>query len=174
MATWCFAQKADPAPNTVVNGSAIVRPVIFQRNAPAVQATASASTAQLSQANLRLASDVEVDDMELTLGSYVKAFENLNLAQVKQVWPDLDRPHATAFKDVFAGFKGASATPHLVLQCALPKLTADMANMECSETIIYQTAKGKGKSKELGPVRISIQMKDESGHWLISDMKGSS
>ncbi len=114
-----------------------------------------------------------MDGMEQTLSRYVNAFESLNLAEVKQVWPDLDRQHATAFKDVFAGFKGASANPRLVLQCAVPRVTADTANVECRETIAYQTGKGKGKTKELGPVAVSIQLKGESSHWVVSDMSGA-
>lgn len=168
-----FAQKANLAPAALVDGAAAPRPAIFQRNAPAIAASASVSGAQLSRASLRVASNDEVDGMERTLGSYVAAFESLNLAEVKQVWPDLDRQHATAFKDLFTGFKGASAAPHMVLQCAVPQVTADTANTECRETIAYQAGKGKGKSKELGPVGVSIQLKGESGRWVISDMKGS-
>lgn len=156
-------------------GEAQIAPrlAIFQKSVPVVAVTATISKAQLSQASYRLASDNELDGMERTLGGYVTAFESLNLAGVKQVWPDLDRQHANAFKDLFAGFKGASASPHLLLQCAAPRLSADTANADCRETISYQTGKGKGKTKELGPVGVLIQLKGESGHWVVADMKGS-
>lgn len=147
------------------------RPAIFQRNTAAVTAKANVSTAQLSPASYRFASENELDGMERTLSGYVAAFESLNLTGVKQVWPDLDRQHTKAFKDLFAGFKGATTSPHMVLQCAVPKLSADTADAECRETITYQT--GKGKTKELGPVGVLIQLKGDSGHWVVADMKGS-
>lgn len=168
-----FAQKASKAPEPAVDSRTNLHPVIFQRTAPAVEATASLSSAQLAQASFRLAAEDEVDGMERTLGGYVRAFEDLNIAEVKQVWPDIDRQHATAFKDLFAGFKGVSTSPRLVLQCAIPRLSAGTANVECRETITYQSGKGKGTTKELGPVKVSIQMKGESGHWAVSDMRGS-
>lgn len=168
-----WAQKATLTPGALVENGALHRPAIFQRNLPTVEASATPSGAQLSRASFRMASNDEVNGMEQTLGGYVTAFENLNLAAMQQVWPDLDRQHATAFKDLFASFKGASATPHVVLQCGVPQVTLDKANTECRETIAYQTGKGKGKTKELGPVGVSIQLKGESGNWVISDMKGS-
>ncbi|MGB6475163.1 MAG: hypothetical protein WBF04_13995 [Candidatus Sulfotelmatobacter sp.] len=168
-----FAQKAASAPDPVLNSGANVRPAIFQRSEPTIAASASVSSAQLSRASLRLASDSEVDGMEQVLGRYVAAFESLNLAALKQVWPNLDRQHATAFKDLFAGFKGVSANPRLALQCAVPRVSEDTANVDCRETITYQTGKGKGKTKELGPASVSIQMKGESSHWVVSDMTGS-
>jgi hypothetical protein len=167
------AQKANPAADAMPVGQANLRPAIFQRTAQSVVASASLSSAQLSTTSLRLASDHEMDGMEQTLGSYVTAFENLSLAEIKQVWPDLDRQHATAFKDVFAGFKGASSKPGLALQCAVPRIATDTANVECRETITYQLGKGKGKTKELGPVRVSIQLKRGADRWVVSDMRGA-
>ncbi len=32
---------------------------------------------------------------------------------------------------------------------------------------------GKGKTQEAGPAKISIQMRDQSGHWVVQDMKGT-
>jgi hypothetical protein len=164
----CSAQKATPASQVSLDGGQNSRPAIFQRT------PVSLDGPQLSRVNLRLASDVQVGGMELTLEKYAAAFESLNLAEMKQVWPDLDRQHATAFKDVFSSFKGASSTPRLGLQCAVPEVTAGTANVECRETINYRVGKGKGKDRELGPVRLLIQLKDQSGQWVVTDMKGSS
>jgi hypothetical protein len=169
MAGFCSAQKATPAAEVRLDGGQNARPAIFQR-----MVAVSLDGPQLSRVNLRLASDLEVGGMEATLEKYVSAFESLNLAQMKQVWPELDHQHATAFKEVFAGFKGASSTPRLGLQCAVPEVTAGTANVDCRETINYRIGKGKGKDRELGPVRLLIQLKDQSGHWVVSDMKGSS
>jgi len=133
-------------------------------------ATPTVSNAQLST-SFHLASNEEVDGMEQTLEQYVVAFESLSLPQVKQVWPDLDQKHMKAFKDVFAVFKGSEAPPRLGLQCAIPKVTAETANVECLETVTY--AVGKGKTKEAGPAKVSIEMKGQSGHWVVRDMKGT-
>jgi hypothetical protein len=165
----CSAQKAVPAAEIRVDGAQNSRPAIFQR-----MVAISLDGPQLSRVNLRLASDLEIGGMEATLEKYVSAFESLNLGEIKQVWPDLDRQHATAFKDVFDGFKGASSSPRLGLKCAVPEVTSGMANVDCRETINYHIGKGKGKDRELGPVRLLIQLKDQSGHWVVSDMKGSS
>jgi hypothetical protein len=165
----CLAQKATPASDVSLEGGPNSRPAIFQR-----MVAVSLDGPQLSRVNLRLASDLEMGGMEATLEKYVSAFESLNLTQMKQVWPELDRQHATAFKEVFAGFKGASSTPRLGLQCAVPEVAAGTANVDCRETIKYRVGKGKGKDRELGPVRLLIQLTDQSGHWVVSDMKGSS
>jgi len=165
----CAGQKA----NAPADKSADIRPAIFQRGAQAVQVVASpsVSNAQLSTANFHVASNEEVNGMEQTLEQYVTAFESLSLPQVKQVWPDLDQKHAKAFKDVFSAFKGAAAPPRLGLQCSIPKVTADTANVECMETVTY--AVGKGKTKEAGPARVEIELKGQSSHWVVRDMKGT-
>jgi hypothetical protein len=164
----CMGQKANPA----AAAGADTRPAIFQRGPQAVQIVASpaVSKAQLSTASFHLASNEEVDGMERTLEQYVTAFESLSIPQVKQVWPDLDQKHAKAFKDVFAVFKGEAA-PRLGLQCAIPKVAADKANVECVEKVTYSV--GKGKTKEAGPARVEIQMEGQSGHWVVRDMKGT-
>lgn len=164
----CVAQKANSAAST----SAEVRPAIFQRGPQAVKGVASPSVsyAQLAGTNFHLASIEEVDGMERTLEQYVAAFESLSLPQVKQVWPDLDQKHSKALKDVFSVFKG-DAAPRLGLTCAIPKVAADTANVECLETVTYHT--GKNKIQEAGPAKISIQMKAQSGHWVVQDMKGT-
>jgi hypothetical protein len=164
----CWGQKADPA----TGAGADVRPAIFQRGPDAVKGVASPSVsyAQLAGANFRLASNEEVDGMERTLEQYVVAFESLSLPQVKQVWPDLDQKHTKALKDVFAVFKGTAA-PRLGLQCAIPKVSSDTANVECLETVTYHV--GKNKIQEAGPAKISIQMKGQSSHWVLQDMKGT-
>jgi len=162
-------QKESPAAGT----GADVRPAIFQRGPLAVQIVASPNVAkaQLSGANFHLASDEEVNGMERTLEQYVVAFESLSLPQMKEIWPDLDQKHTKAFKDVFEVFKGAPAPPRLGLQCAVPKVMADTANVQCLETVTYSL--GKGKSKEAGPARVEIEMKGQSGHWVMQDMKGT-
>jgi hypothetical protein len=109
--------------------------------------------------------------MEQTLEQYVIAFENLSLPQVKQVWPDLDAKHAKALKGVFDAFKGNSGSPRLGLQCAIPRVAADTANVQCLETVTYHV--GKGKTKEAGPAKVSIQMKGQASHWVVQDMKGA-
>ena len=163
----CVAQKANPA------GKEDVRPAIFQRGPLAVEImeSPSMSNAQLSTANFHLASNEEVDGMELTLEQYVAAFESLSLPQVKQIWPDLDQKHSKAFKDVFATFKGAAAPPRLGLQCAIPKVSEGTANVQCLETVTYSV--GKGKTKEAGPAQVEIQLKGQAGHWVVLDMKGA-
>lgn len=171
----CAGQKAAPD-----SGSARdIRPAIFQRevvrgNALGVKAqivaTPEASDVQLSSANFHIASEEEIDGMERTLEQYVTAFESLSVLQVKQVWPDLDQKHTKALKDVFAVFKGAAA-PRLGLQCAIPKVGGEVANVECVETMTYHV--GKGKPQEAGPAKISIQMHGQSGHWVVQDMKGT-
>jgi len=165
----CVAQKANPA----AGKAADVRPAIFQRGSLAVPVVASpgVSNAQLSTAGFHLASSEEVDGMELTLEQYVTAFESLSLPQVKQIWPGLDQKHSKAFKDVFAAFKEAAAPPRLGLQCAIPKVAVDTANVECVETVTYSV--GKGKTKEAGPVRVEIQLQGQARHWVVRDMKGS-
>jgi hypothetical protein len=164
----CVAQKA----NLAAGAGADVRPAIFQREPQAVKGVASpnVSYAQLAGANFHLASNEEVDGMERTLEQYVVAFESLSLPQVKQVWPDLDQKHSKALKDVFAVFKGAAA-PRLGLQCAVPKVEADTANVECLETVTYHV--GKNRVQEAGPAKISIQMKGQASHWVVQDMKGT-
>jgi hypothetical protein len=164
----CLAQKVDPA----AVARADVRPAIFQRGPETVKGVASPSVsyAQLAGANFHLASNEEVDGMERALEQYVVAFENLSLPQVKQVWPDLDQKHTKALKDVFAVFKGTAA-PRLGLQCAIPKVSSDTANVECLETVTYHV--GKNKVQEAGPAKISIQMKGQSSHWVVQDMKGT-
>ena len=167
----CVGQKAKSAPSATKNED--IRPAIFQRGPQAVQivASPSVSNAQLSTANFHVASDEEVNGMEKTLEQYVVAFESLSLPQVKQIWPDLDQKQMKAFKNVFEVFKGAATPPRLGLQCAIPKVAADTANVECLETVTYSV--GKGKTKEAGPARVSIQLKGQSSHWVVQDMKGS-
>jgi len=108
--------------------------------------------------------------MEQTLEQYVIAFESMELSQIQKVWPDLDRQHAKSFKSAFAAFKSSSANPRLGLQCATPRVTDDAASVQCTETVTYSV--GKGKTKEVGPAKVSIQLKGQSAHWVLQDMKG--
>lgn len=161
----CWAQRVES------NAGRDVRPPIFQSGPHALQdvASPSVSYAQLS-GPLHLASNEEVDGMEKALEQYVVAFESLSLPRVKEVWPDLDQKHTKALKDVFAVFKGTAA-PQLGLACAIPKVSADAANVECMETVTYRV--GKNKVQRAGPARISIQMREQSSHWVVQDMKGT-
>ena len=161
----CVGQGADFA------AKRDVRPPIFQSGPHALQEVASPSVsyAQLS-GPAHLASNEEVDGMEKALEQYVVAFESLSLPQVKQVWPDLDQKHTKALKDVFAVFKGAGA-PRLALACAIPRVSADAANVECMQTVMYHV--GKNKTQQAGPAKMSIQMKGQAGHWVVEDMKGT-
>lgn len=165
----CVAQRANPVATTKPE----VRPAIFQRGLQTAQVVQVPGivNAQLSSASFHAASSEEVDGMEHTLEQYVVAFENLDLTQIKQVWPNLDSKHMKALKDVFSAMKSASAAPRLGLQCAIPNVSAGVADVQCMETVIYSV--GKGKTKEAGPAKVSIQLKEESSHWIMQDMKGS-
>lgn len=165
---FCAAQKANPAA-----GSVDIRPAIFQRGPQTLQITASPSVSnvQLSTTGFHLASNEEVDGMEQTLEHYVTAFESLSLADVKQVWPDLDQKRSKALIDVFDSFKGANSKPRLGLQCTVPQVMADTANVQCMETVVYTV--GKGKTKEAGPAKIEIRLKGQAGRWVMQDMKGN-
>lgn len=161
----CLAQKTA--------GNAMeIRPAIFQRQPSAVQIVASPAraNAQLSTTGFHIASTEEVDGMERTLEQYVTAFERLSLPEVKQVWPELDPKHSKAFKDVFAAFKGMAGPPRLGLTCQIPQIIEGMANVECMETVSYEIS--KGKRKEAGPAKVSIQLKSQAGSWVVLDMKG--
>jgi hypothetical protein len=149
-----------------------VRPAIIQRGAQSAQIVASpaASGAQVTAANFHVASGEEIEGMEQTLERYVVAFESLQLSKMQEVWPSLDKQHVKAFKNAFAAFQSSSANPRLGLQCAVPRVTEDTANVECLETVTYSV--GKGKTKEAGPAKVSIQLKGQSRHWVLEDMKG--
>jgi hypothetical protein len=177
----CAAQKAssDASPGQDKEKDQDIRPAIFQRETARenplgaraqIVAAPGLANVQLSTASFHVASDEEVNGMEQTLEQYVTAFESLSVPQVKQVWPDLDQKHSKALKDMFAAFKG-SAAPRLGLQCAIPKVGGDLANVDCQETMIYHV--GKNKTKAAGPAKISIQMRGHSGHWVVQDMKGT-
>lgn len=169
LAVPCVAQKANPVDTTEPK----VRPAIFQRGLQTAQVVQAPGVvnAQLSSASFHAASSEEVDGMEHTLEQYVVAFENLDLTQIRQVWPKLDSKHMKAFKDVFSAMKSASAAPRLGLQCAIPNVSDGVADVQCTETVTYSV--GKGKTKEAGPAKILIQLKGESSHWIMQDMKGS-
>ena len=165
----CVAQLANPAAATKPD----VRPAIFQRGLQTAQVVQSPGIVktQVSSASFRAASNEEIDGMEHTLEQYVVAFESLDLTQIKQIWPNLDSKHMKAFKDVFSAMKSSSAAPRLGLQCAVPNVSAGLADVQCMETVTYSV--GKGKTKEAGPAKVSIELKEESSHWIMQDMKGS-
>lgn len=150
-----------------------IRPEIIQRGTQPAQIVASKNVpgAHVTTANFHVAAGEEIQGLEQTLEEYVIAFDSLELSQMQKVWPSLDRQHQKAFKNAFAAFRSASANPRLELQCAVPRVSADTANVECVETVIYSV--GKGKSKEAGPAKVSIQLKGQSSHWVLDDMKGA-
>jgi hypothetical protein len=173
LAAACSAQKLSSNPASGANSAETPRPAIFQHGAGAAEVVASSamSSPQLDAAGYRVASDEEIDGMEQTLEKYVAAFENLSLPQVRQVWPGLDRQHEAAFKKVFASFRETSWTRRLGLECAMPKVNGDAANVECRETLAYGPA--KGKVQEMGPARVAILLKGQAGSWVVADMKGA-
>jgi len=169
----CSAQNFNSNSGSVANSSNAPRPAIFQRGPGAVQIVASSAMPgpQLDGSGYRVASDNEVDGMEQTLEKYVAAFENLSLPQVRQVWPGLDRQHEAAFKKVFDGFRQTSWTRRLGLECAVPKVNGDTANVECREILTYGPA--KGKVQQMGPARVAILLKGQASNWVVADMKGA-
>ena len=171
LAGMCAAQQAvSPAVGGANGGD---RPRIFQRTQP-VQIVASSGipvpAAQLNTASFRPASSDEVEGMELTLEKYELAFENLNLPQMREIWPTLDREHERAFKSVFAGFKETAWTRRLGLECSTPRVIGESASVDCRETLVYANA--KGKSKEVGPAHVAIVLKRKSNAWVVEDMRG--
>jgi hypothetical protein len=171
MAVGCAAQKISPAVNAASTEPVTARPRVFQPPQPAqIVTSAERPAVQLNAANFRIASGEEIEGMELTLEKYESAFENLSLPQVREVWPTLDRQHERAFKNVFAGFKETAWTRHLGLECSIPKVTGEAANVDCRETLVYANA--KGKSKEVGPAQIAVLLRRRSNAWVIEDMRG--
>ncbi len=169
----CAAQKVTlssaSAPEVV---SSNVQPMIIQRAGHGAQVVESPSrgTAQVSGASFHMASDQEIQGMEQALEQYVAAFDSLDLTQVRNVWPDLDRQHESAFKNVFASLKSASMKPRLGLQCSVPRIADETANLQCMETVTY--AADKGRPKQSGPAHVSIQLLGQADHWVLRDMKG--
>jgi hypothetical protein len=115
-------------------------------------------------------SEKEVDGIEQTLERYQSAFENLNLHQVRQVWPSLDRQREERFKEVFDAFRNTSWTRKLGMECALPVFTGEAASVNCKETLTYGPA--DGAAKEVGPNRVAISLKKSSSMWVVENMKG--
>jgi len=157
--------------NTKIGGN---RPRIFQQGqgAQSPQLVVSGKvSAQITAASFRPASSEELEGMEQTLEKYAAAFENLSLPEVRQVWPALDRQHEKALKEVFAAFRETAWTRSLGLECAAPKVTGEIASVECLETLTY--GKAKGKLQEAGPTRIAVLLKGEASKWVVADMKGA-
>jgi hypothetical protein len=167
----CFAEDGKISGKNTAMGSA--RPRIFQSDASSQKLQTAANdtrSGQVSGASIRAASAQELEDMEQTLDKYRTAFENLSLPQLRQVWPDLDHRRASALTDVFEYLRSSKATPQLGLECAPPKVIGDSAKVECRETLAYSD--GKGKSKEVKPAIVSIQLKKQSDAWVVETMKG--
>lgn len=168
LATLCAAQKTTSTP--VANA----RPAIIQHDAatPQIVNTPDTSTAQLSSANFHVASSEEIDGMEQTLEHYVNSFESLDLAGIHQIWPSMDRQHEKAFKSAFSSFKSWSSKPQLGLLCAVPRVSDATANVQCSQIVTYTV--DRNKTKQAGPAKLSIELKWQSGQWIMQDMRGSS
>jgi hypothetical protein len=169
----CAAQNVNSASSTSARAARPdIRPAIIQRGAETAQIVAAPGKpgGEVASASFHVASDEEITAMEQTLEQYVIAFESLDLSEVQKVWPNLDKQHSKVFKSAFAAFKSSSANPRLGLECAVPRVAADTANIECVETVTYSV--GKGKTKEAGPAKVSIQLKEQSTHWVLQDMKG--
>ena len=164
----CAAQKTAPVE------AANARPAIIQQIAPSAQVVKAPDTAsaQLSSANFHVASTEEIHGMEQTLEHYVNSFESLDLAGIHQVWPNMDRQNEKALKTAFSSFKSWSSKPQLGLLCAVPRVSDATADVQCSQTVTYTV--DKNKTKQAGPAKLSIQLKWQSGQWILQDMRGSS
>jgi hypothetical protein len=168
----CAAQNPNSVSSTTSTAEPDIRPAIIQRGTQMAQIVAAPGKpgGEVASASFHVASDEEITGMEQTLEQYVIAFESLDLSEVQKVWPNLDKQHSKVFKSAFAAFKSSSAKPRLGLQCAVPRVAADTAKVECLETLTYIV--GKGKTKAVGPEKVSIQLKGQSTHWVLQDMKG--
>lgn len=169
LATLCGAQKTN-SPAQVADA----RPAIIQQTAQTAQVVNAPETSspQLSSANFHVASTEEINGMEQTLEHYVNSFESLDLAGIHQIWPGMDRQHEKAFKSAFSSFKSWSSKPQLGLLCAVPRVSDATADVQCSQIVTYTV--DKNKTKQAGPAKLSIELKWQSGQWLMQDMKGSS
>jgi hypothetical protein len=149
------------------------RPRIFQSSAIQTPqlVTSGNSSGEVANASFRFASGEELEGMEKTLEKYTSAFENLSLPQIREIWPNLDRQHEAAFKKVFAGFRETGYSRNLSLECAIPKIVGETANLECLETVTY--GKPKGKMQQAGPSKVAISLRGESRNWVVTDMKGA-
>lgn len=174
----CSAQNSNSGPSPVSdlagNKGVSVHARIFQsrQGSQSAQLVVSGKlSGQVTSASFRPASSEELEGMEKTLEKYTVAFEDLSLPEVRQVWPALDRQHEKALKDVFATFRGTAWTRNLALECSAPKVSGEVASVECLETLIY--GKPKGKLQQAGPTRVAIQLKGQSSNWVVADMKGA-
>jgi hypothetical protein len=111
----------------------------------------------------------EFDGVEKTLAGYRSAFEAMSLAQISEVWPDLDRRHQAAFKGVFEFLRKTSSAPRLDLECAAPAMAGGIISIECREAVTYMGEESKPET--VGPVRVSILLKKQSNNWVIQGMK---
>ncbi len=169
----CFAQDGKLSGSADIAAGSARRPIFqsdasFQKLQTAVAPDTGSGT--LSGASIRAASSEELDGMEKTLNKYRAAFEDLSLAQIREVWPGLDRRRASALKDVFDYLHSNKTTPQLSLECAPPRVIGDSAKVACRETLAYRDE--KGKSKEVKPALVSIQLKKQSDKWVVETMKG--
>jgi hypothetical protein len=149
------------------------RPRIFEFKAvqPPQLVASGRGSGEIASASFRYASGEELEGMEKTLQKYTSAFENLSLPEIREIWPNLDRQHESAFKSVFAGFRATGWSRSLCLKCAMPKVVGETANIECLETVTY--GKPKGKMQQAGPTRVAIFLRGGSSNWVVSDMKGA-
>jgi hypothetical protein len=167
------AQSVSSATGAASVAAAVkVHPRIFRAssNGPSAQLVISGSpAAQISSTSFHPASDEELAGMEQALEKYVTAFEDMNLFEVRKVWPVMDRQHEAAFTKIFSAFPTAYSRD-LELECAPPSAIAETARVECVETLTY--GKPKSKLQKTGPTRIAIVLKGQSSGWVMADMVG--
>jgi hypothetical protein len=170
----CAAANGSPAgQGSDDNGRSRPRIIRLESGTPGSLQTADLGTsnqAAFNPGSLSSGSAREVDGIEQTLERYQSAFENLNLRQVRQVWPSLDRQREEKFKEVFDAFRSTSWTRKLGMECAMPVFTGEAASVACKETLTYGPA--DGTAKEVGPNRVAISLKKSSSMWVVENMKG--
>ena|SRR5271165_1949209 len=161
----CAGENGGPASGPAATDASTRRILQRGQSPQRLQVTLAGLTA-----TSRAASSEELDGMEQALEKYRAGFENLSLPQVRQAWPTIDRRREAAFKEVFQVFRETSWTRKLGLSCATPTIGGETVSVECEETLTYGDA--KGKPKELGPDRVAIVLRSQSGKWVVDDMKG--
>ena len=171
----CLAEEAVKTSSNALNdGSSAAHRAIFLASDGSQIAgrglVSNTSAPSISSVSIRPASSEELVGMEQTLNKYRTGFESFNLNQIREAWPGLDRHRASSLKDVFAYLRSSKVPPQLGLECAPPTVTGDSANVKCRETLTYSDA--KGRSKDVKPAMVSIQLKKQSDAWVVDTMRG--
>ena len=163
----CVGENASPTSDPVGTGGGTGHRILQAEQG--AQPIPTSSSAQLSGATLRAPSREELDGVEQALEKYQTAFENLNLSQMRQIWPTLGPRREAAFREIFEAFRETSWTHQLGLACAPPTIGGDTASVKCEETLTYGA---KGESREVGPDRVAIVLRRKSSNWIVEDMRG--